>query len=77
MTLSVSADLEVYLGGGISDLETAKHLSQKLGTQCAKRGSHGMGVAAFPAVFHRRSAAALVLVGTGATQPRAHPVLMQ
>ncbi|MFG5379853.1 type IV secretory system conjugative DNA transfer family protein [Yoonia sp. R2-816] len=33
MTFSASADLEVYLGGGISDLETARHLSAKLGTQ--------------------------------------------
>lgn len=33
MTLSASADLEVYLGGGISDLETARHLSAKLGNQ--------------------------------------------
>ena len=33
MSLSASADLEVYLGGGISDLETARHLSQKLGNQ--------------------------------------------
>tara|TARA_R110002095_G_scaffold163558_1_gene141767 strand:+ start:535 stop:2181 length:1647 start_codon:yes stop_codon:yes gene_type:complete len=33
MTLSASADIEVYLGGGISDLETARHLSAKLGTQ--------------------------------------------
>jgi type IV secretion system protein VirD4 len=33
MTLSASADLEVYLGGGISDLDTARHLSAKLGNQ--------------------------------------------
>ncbi|MCL6286208.1 TraG/TraD/VirD4 family protein [Ruegeria sp. 2012CJ41-6] len=33
MTLSASADVEVYLGGGISDLETAQHLSRKLGQQ--------------------------------------------
>ncbi len=33
MSLSASSDLEVYLGGGISDLETARHLSQKLGNQ--------------------------------------------
>lgn len=33
MTLSASADIEVYLGGGISDLETAEHLSRKLGQQ--------------------------------------------
>jgi type IV secretion system protein VirD4 len=32
-TISASADLEVYLGGGISDLETAEHLSRKLGNQ--------------------------------------------
>lgn len=31
MTLSASADVEIYLGGGISDLETAQHLSRKLG----------------------------------------------
>ncbi|MEM7547588.1 MAG: type IV secretory system conjugative DNA transfer family protein [Pseudomonadota bacterium] len=33
MTLQASADLELYLGGGISDLETARLLSQKLGNQ--------------------------------------------
>lgn len=33
MTLSASADVEVYLGGGISDLDTATHLSRKLGNQ--------------------------------------------
>ena len=33
MTLSASADIEIYLGGGISDLETAQHLSRKLGDQ--------------------------------------------
>ncbi|ARE41700.1 Conjugal transfer coupling protein TraG [Rhodovulum sp. P5] len=33
MTLSASADVEIYLGGGISDLETAQHLSAKLGNQ--------------------------------------------
>ncbi|MCD1628102.1 type IV secretory system conjugative DNA transfer family protein [Seohaeicola saemankumensis] len=33
MTLSASSDLEVYLGGGISDLDTARHLSAKLGNQ--------------------------------------------
>lgn len=33
MTLSASADVEVYLGGGIADLETAQHLSRKLGNQ--------------------------------------------
>lgn len=32
-TLSASSDLEVYLGGGISDLDTARHLSAKLGNQ--------------------------------------------
>lgn len=30
-TLTNSADVEVYLGGGIADLETAQHLSRKLG----------------------------------------------
>lgn len=30
-TLSASADLEIYLGGGVRDLKTAQHLSQKLG----------------------------------------------
>lgn len=33
MTLCASADVEIYLGGGISDLETAQHLSRKLGQQ--------------------------------------------
>lgn len=33
MTLSASADVEIYLGGGISDLDTAQHLSRKLGQQ--------------------------------------------
>jgi type IV secretion system protein VirD4 len=33
MTLSASADVEIYLGGGIADLETAQHLSRKLGDQ--------------------------------------------
>jgi len=33
MTLSASADVEIYLGGGISDLKTAEHLSRKLGQQ--------------------------------------------
>lgn len=33
MTLSASSDIEIYLGGGISDLETAQHLSHKLGNQ--------------------------------------------
>lgn len=33
MTLSASADVEMYLGGGISDLRTAEHLSRKLGQQ--------------------------------------------
>ncbi len=32
-TLTASSDLEVYLGGGISDLDTASHLSAKLGNQ--------------------------------------------
>ncbi|MEO1361015.1 MAG: type IV secretory system conjugative DNA transfer family protein [Pseudomonadota bacterium] len=31
--LSASADVEVYLGGGVSDLETAQTLSQRLGNQ--------------------------------------------
>lgn len=33
MTLSASADVEIYLGGGISDLDTAQLLSRKLGQQ--------------------------------------------
>lgn len=33
ITLSASADVEVYLGGGIADLDTAQHLSRKLGNQ--------------------------------------------
>lgn len=33
MTLSASADVEIYLGGGISELDTAQHLSRKLGQQ--------------------------------------------
>jgi len=32
-TLTANADVEIYLGGGISDLETAQHLSRKLGNQ--------------------------------------------
>jgi type IV secretion system protein VirD4 len=40
MTLSASADLEVYLGGGISDLETARHLSAKLGNQTLELEDH-------------------------------------
>ncbi len=32
-TLSASSDIEIFLGGGISDLETARHLSAKLGNQ--------------------------------------------
>ncbi|CAM4280297.1 type IV secretory system conjugative DNA transfer family protein [Palleronia rufa] len=40
MTLSASADLKVYLGGGISDLETARHLSQKLGNQTLNLDDH-------------------------------------
>jgi len=40
MTLSASADLEVYLGGGISDLETARHLSAKLGNQTLALEDH-------------------------------------
>lgn len=33
MMLSASSDIEIHLGGGISDLETAQHLSRKLGNQ--------------------------------------------
>ena len=33
MTLQASADVELYLGGGISDLDTARMLSAKLGNQ--------------------------------------------
>ncbi|WP_027237591.1 type IV secretory system conjugative DNA transfer family protein [Leisingera caerulea] len=33
MTLQANADVEIYLGGGLSDLETAQHLSRKLGQQ--------------------------------------------
>ncbi|MBJ3763855.1 TraM recognition domain-containing protein [Maribius pontilimi] len=40
MTLSASADIEVYLGGGISDLETARHLSAKLGNQTLELDDH-------------------------------------
>lgn len=40
MTLSASADLEVYLGGGISDLETARMLSAKLGNQTLELEDH-------------------------------------
>ncbi|MBO9403122.1 type IV secretory system conjugative DNA transfer family protein [Shimia sp. R9_3] len=40
MTLSASADLEVYLGGGIADLETAHHLSRKLGNQTLVMEDH-------------------------------------
>ena len=40
MSLSASADLEVYLGGGISDLETARHLSAKLGNQTLELQDH-------------------------------------
>lgn len=40
MTLSASADLEIYLGGGISDLETARHLSAKLGNQTLELEDH-------------------------------------
>ncbi|CUJ30424.1 type IV secretory system conjugative DNA transfer family protein [Cognatishimia activa] len=40
MTLSASADLELYLGGGISDLETARHLSAKLGNQTLELDDH-------------------------------------
>lgn len=35
-TLSASADVEVYLGGGVSDLRTAQHLSHKLGNQIGR-----------------------------------------
>ncbi|TYB83481.1 type IV secretory system conjugative DNA transfer family protein [Maritimibacter fusiformis] len=40
MTLSASADLEMYLGGGISDLETARMLSAKLGNQTLELEDH-------------------------------------
>ncbi len=40
MTLQASADLEVYLGGGISDLETARMLSAKLGNQTLELDDH-------------------------------------
>ena len=40
MTLSASPDVEVYLGGGISDLETARHLSAKLGNQTLELDDH-------------------------------------
>ena len=40
MSLSASADLEVYLGGGISDLETARMLSAKLGNQTLELEDH-------------------------------------
>ena len=40
MTLSASADIDVHLGGGISDLETARHLSAKLGNQTLKLDDH-------------------------------------
>lgn len=33
MTLSANAGMELYLGGGIRDLETATHLSRRLGNQ--------------------------------------------
>lgn len=33
MTLSANSDVEIYLGGGISDLHTAEHLSRRLGNQ--------------------------------------------
>ena len=38
--LASSADIEVYLGGGISDLETARHLSAKLGNQTLELDDH-------------------------------------
>ena len=64
MTLSASADLEVYLGGGISDLETARHLSQKLGTQTIEvddpltqvRAQRGMREAMHEALFGKGDA---------------------
>jgi type IV secretion system protein VirD4 len=40
MTLSASADLEVYLGGGVSDLETARMLSARLGNQTLELEDH-------------------------------------
>lgn len=39
-TISASADLEVYLGGGISDLKTAEHLSRKLGNETLALDDH-------------------------------------
>lgn len=64
MTLSASADLEVYLGGGISDLETARQLSAKLGTQTLEledhitqqRAGRAMREAMHDALFGRGSA---------------------
>ncbi len=40
MTLSASSEVEIYLGGGISDLETAQHLSRKLGQQTIHLDDH-------------------------------------
>lgn len=40
MTLSANSDLEIYLGGGISDLDTARHLSAKLGNQTLSLDDH-------------------------------------
>ncbi len=40
MTLQASADIEVYLGGGISDLDTARMLSAKLGNQTLALEDH-------------------------------------
>lgn len=33
MTLSASSDVEMYLGGGVSDLQTAEYISRRLGNQ--------------------------------------------
>ena len=45
-TISASADLEVYLGGGISDLKTAEHLSRKLGNPVEDHQALGRVLAA-------------------------------
>lgn len=39
-TIAASADIEVYLGGGVSDLETAEHLSRKLGNETLALDDH-------------------------------------
>lgn len=33
MTLSANSDVEIYLGGGLSDLHTCEHISRRLGNQ--------------------------------------------